>query len=121
MSKQTLKDFKMPEFQDRNENYDILKEIEAIQKKRSIYKYDEIQLMHSDFAEQNPELFEKCSRENMTEDEIKHMIFLLDIRQQVKEGKLTYEKASNIVSIHMANKYQPELLQKNGFSKKNRS
>jgi len=120
MSNPSLNNVKQPEFHDRKEEYNILDEINTIQSQKSLYKYDELKLLHQDFADQNPELFEKCTREDMTKDDIENMIYLLDLRQQVKEGKITFEKASNILSFNMAKKYQPELLQKDGFSKKKR-
>jgi hypothetical protein len=118
MSKESLNNIKQPEFNDRKENYNILEEITSIQSQRTMYKYDEIKLMHQDFAEQNPELFEKCTRENIKPDDIKKMVYMLDLRKQVKEGKISFEKASNIFSMKMAKEFQPELLQKNGFKKR---
>lgn len=114
MSKQIEK----PNIHDRVENFDILNEINKIQSERTLYKYEEIKLIHQEFAEQNPELFEKCVREKISQDDIKNTIYLLDLRQQVKDGKITYEKASSIMSFYMAKKFQPELLQKDGFQKK---
>lgn len=105
-------------FQDRVENYNILDEIKKIQSEKNLYKYEELKLMHQDFYEQNPELFEKCSKETINNEDINKMIYMLDLRKQVKEGKITYEKASGMLSIKMAKEYQPELLQKNGFSKR---
>lgn len=116
--KQTMsKDYEPPKFEDRKENYNVLEEIKSIQKEKDLYKYDEIKLMHQEFAEHNPELFEKCVREKMTEDDIQNTICLLQLRERVKKGEISFEQASSMVSTIMARKYQPELLQKDGFGK----
>lgn len=115
--KQQQGNYEPAKFEDREENYDVLEEIKAIQNEKNLYKYDEIKLMHQEFAEHNPELFEKCVREDMTNDDIQNTICLLQLRERVKKGEITYENASSMVSTIMARKYQPELLQKDGFGK----
>ena len=117
-NKQKISDV-MQQFQDREEKYDIIEEIKKIQQEKKIYKYEEIKLMHSDFSEQNPELFERCIREDMTTDNnMKHMKFLLEQRNKVKNKEIQFDKASGYISLCMAKEFQPELLQKDGFSKK---
>ena len=107
-----------PVFQNRIEKYDIIETIQQIQNQRSLYKPDELRLLHADFAKDNPELFRKCLNTNMTPDDISKMKYLLDLRQQVKDGKIPFDKASGILSVKMAQEYQPELLRKDGFTKK---
>lgn len=105
-------------FQDRIEKYDIMTEITTIQTQRHLYKYEELRLLHSDFAQQNPELFNKSARTLMTDEDMKNLAYLLKLRNDVKTNVISFEKASGILSVKMAEKYQPELLQKDGFSKK---
>jgi hypothetical protein len=117
MSKNKFKDFNMPEFYDRKETYNIIIVINKIQDQRLLYKKEELVVMYKDFSLENPELFEKCCNEKLTEDDKKNMCFLINLRTKVKNNEISFQKASNIVSVYFANKYQPELLQKDGFKK----
>ena len=105
-------------FHNRIEKYDIMETIEKIQQQRGLYKPEELKLMYKEFSDDNPELFRKCSTTSMSSDDMLKMKYLLDLRQQVKDGKIPFDKASSILSVKMAQEYQPELLQKDGFSKK---
>jgi hypothetical protein len=105
-------------FHNRIENYDIMETIEKIQKQRGLYKQEELKLMYKEFSDDNPELFRKCVTTQMSTDDMLKMKYLLNLRQQVKDGKLPFDKASGMLSVKMAQEYQPELLQKDGFTKK---
>lgn len=113
----SIKDYQAPDFDmdlliNRVENQDIIKTISVIQEEKKIYKYDELKLMHSDFANENPELFEKCVRTNMTKKDIEEMIFMLDMRKKIASGEMTHQQASSVVSVYFAKRYEPRLLEK---------
>ena len=108
----------IPEFHNREEEYDIIIEVNKIQEKREIYKMEEIKQMHNQFATDNPELFEKCCKEKLSTTDKKYIVFLLETRRKVKNNLITYQEANQIVSVFFAQEIQPELLQKDGFKKK---
>lgn len=118
MSNISMKEVEPAVFNDRVENYDIIQTIKDIQSKHNLHTQDELKNMYPEFSTDNPELFTKCCRNQMTKSDIEKMKYMLDLRLRVKEGKLSFHEASQMISVYMAKIYQPELLTKNGFNKK---
>lgn len=104
-------------FHNRQESYDILETVQNVQQNRGLYKLDEMKQMHPDFAKDNPELFKKCYDQSMTPREIDQLVYMLQTRNRVKSGEITFKKANELISVYFAQQYQPELLSKNGFKK----
>ena len=105
-------------FTDRDESYDIEETVKQIQEQRKMYRLEEMQQMHSEFATENPELFKKCANETLTEKDHGYVVFLLKLRRQVKNKEITFAEANKTVAIYFAQEIQPELLSKNGFAGK---
>ena len=102
-------------FHDRTETYDIQETVNKIQEQRLLFNIDEVRQMHIDFVKDNPELFKKCFDTVMTVQEQEELIFMLKLRERVKKNEITFQEANSIISVYFAEKYQPELLSKNGF------
>ena len=105
-------------FTDRDESYDIETTLNNIQSQRHLYKLDELRQMHHDFATENPELFKKCSTEQLTRKDYDYVVFLLETRRKVKTGEMSFQQANQKVATYFAKAIQPELLSKDGFGKK---
>lgn len=99
-------------FHNRKEDYDILTEVKEIQEQRKQFKIDEVEQMHTEFAKDNPELFKKCYNDDMTDDKIEELVYMIELRKKVKNNEISFEQASAQVSAYFAQKYQPELLTK---------
>jgi hypothetical protein len=100
------------------EEYDILDKVKEIQDQRLLYKYEELLVMHPDFARRHNFLFEKCVREQWSEKYMNDLIHVLHVRNQIKSNEIDHVNASKDISFHYAQKYEPRLLQKDGFKKK---
>ena len=106
------KPFEPAKFHDRTENYDIEKEVQEIQEQRKQFNFDEVKQLHEEFAKDNPELFKKCFETEMNEKDCEELVFMLKLRKRVKDGEITFQEANSIISVYFAQRYQPELLNK---------
>lgn len=86
--------------------------VQAIQKDRSRLSFPDLLAKYKDFSEEYLEIFRIASSRDLTTEEMQRLKNMLIQKEMIESGQITLEEASSMTSEQLAQRYQPELLNK---------
>ena len=91
-------------------NLNLRNQIKSILEYKKNHSLDEMRTKYSTFVTTYPKFFEKLMQDNINEDEIKHMNYIIGMYEKVQKNKTSFDDASKQIGQRMFDHYvKPDL------------
>jgi len=91
-------------------NLNLRKQINSILDYKQNHSLDQIRTKYGSFVTKYPKLFDKLMQDNIDENEITHMNYVIEMYEKVQKNKTTFDTASKQIGQRMFDHYvKPDL------------